>query len=56
MEMKERVCLRCGKKFQSEGPQNRICPHCARGNPKTSPSYKSMWGMPQRKGKNSAAI
>jgi len=27
-EPKSRTCLRCGKKFQSEGPGNRICSSC----------------------------
>lgn len=25
---KERMCLRCSERFQSEGPWNRICPLC----------------------------
>lgn len=29
---KRRVCLRCNKKFNSEGPSNRICPKCIRNN------------------------
>jgi hypothetical protein len=27
-EKKKRWCLRCGKKFWSLGPGNRICPKC----------------------------
>ncbi len=28
----ERVCLKCNKKFLSQGPGNRICKPCARLN------------------------
>jgi ribosomal protein L37E len=27
-DRKKRICLRCGKKFDSYGVQNRICIHC----------------------------
>lgn len=27
-QRKERLCLRCGTKFDSKGPENRICPEC----------------------------
>ena len=28
----ERLCLACGHSFLSEGPWNRICPHCSERN------------------------
>ena len=28
----ERTCLKCGKKFRSTGPGNRICKKCTRIN------------------------
>lgn len=31
---KKRECLKCGIKFDSTGPGNRICPKCARKNVK----------------------
>lgn len=27
-----RECLKCGSKFNSTGPGNRICPHCHQSN------------------------
>lgn len=27
-----RICLACGQPFLSEGPWNRICPHCSERN------------------------
>ncbi|NQT51313.1 hypothetical protein HQ576_04650 [bacterium] len=27
-----RVCLSCNRRFLSEGPWNRICPHCSERN------------------------
>jgi DNA-directed RNA polymerase subunit RPC12/RpoP len=32
MAAKQRTCLRCGKKFDSTGPDNRICQRCAKIN------------------------
>lgn len=31
-QVKIRSCLRCDKEFKSEGPSNRICPHCSMVN------------------------
>lgn len=28
----KRLCLRCGVTFLSEGPWNRVCPHCSEAN------------------------
>lgn len=28
-DIQKRVCLRCGKKFNSQHKHNRICPKCA---------------------------
>jgi hypothetical protein len=33
---KERLCLRCGKKFSSECPYNRLCEKCSLKNEKIS--------------------
>ncbi len=30
--MKERLCLKCGEKFLSERPSNRICEKCSLAN------------------------
>jgi len=32
-----RLCLACGRRFLSEGPWNRICPHCSERNVATPP-------------------
>jgi ribosomal protein S27AE/predicted nucleic acid-binding Zn ribbon protein len=29
-DLKERTCMKCGKKFLSDGPGNRLCPKCRR--------------------------
>jgi len=31
-EVKSRVCLKCGKSFESIGPGNRLCSNCNHGN------------------------
>ena len=36
-ETKRRVCLRCNRRFDSEGPWNRICWRCAHLNDVVSP-------------------
>ncbi|NQT20078.1 MAG: hypothetical protein HQ592_10270 [Planctomycetes bacterium] len=35
-KMGVRRCLSCGKDFLSEGPWNRICPHCSERNASVS--------------------
>jgi len=35
-KMAVRRCLSCNKKFLSEGPWNRICPHCSERNSSVS--------------------
>jgi hypothetical protein len=32
MKAKKRTCLKCGKRFMSAGPANRICHDCQRIN------------------------
>jgi len=32
MEARQRTCLKCGKLFDSAGPDNRICKRCAQVN------------------------
>lgn len=31
---KDRSCLKCGRKFDSDGPANRICERCCKQNAK----------------------
>jgi len=31
-DLRQRVCLKCGKKFPSRGPGNRICKGCKSKN------------------------
>jgi tRNA(Ile2) C34 agmatinyltransferase TiaS len=32
MNAKQRTCLKCGRRFESTGPGNRICKRCTRIN------------------------
>ncbi len=41
---KKRPCLKCGNKFVSEGPYNRICEKCRLVNERTAPSVYSLSG------------
>ena len=39
---KERTCLKCGVRFKSSGPGNRICPRCAKENAGLSPQWEEV--------------
>jgi len=44
-----RTCLSCSKRFLSEGPWNRICPHCSERNSAVSArSYGASFGGDDR--------
>ena len=36
-----RTCLKCGRKFWSEGPGNRICPKCAKSRSFDPPDIRA---------------
>ncbi len=43
---KKRLCLKCGKKFLSQGPYNRICEKCGSINERISTSTYSVSSKP----------
>ncbi len=44
--MKERLCLKCGEKFLSECPSNRICEKCSLINEKIALKTYSLSSKP----------
>ena len=47
LEIKPRKCLRCGREFTSEGPQNRLCDRCREWSGKFSSSTLGQRGADQ---------
>ncbi len=45
---KKRLCLRCGEKFLSERPYNRICEKCSLINAKIALKLHSVSVLPQK--------
>ena len=45
--MKERLCLKCGKKFLSKRPSNRICEKCSLINQRIALKLHSVSNLPQ---------
>ncbi|ODS32821.1 MAG: hypothetical protein SCARUB_02027 [Candidatus Scalindua rubra] len=43
---KKRLCLKCGKKFLSKGPYNRICEKCGSINERIATSTYSVSSKP----------
>ena len=44
---KKRLCLKCGKKFLSENPYNRICEQCSLTNEEIASNLHSVSVLPQ---------
>lgn len=45
-DKKKRLCLKCGKKFLSKGPYNRICEKCGMMNERIASSSYSISSKP----------
>ncbi len=45
---KERLCLKCGEKFLSKCPSNRICEKCSLINGKIALKLHSVSNLPQK--------
>ncbi len=43
---KKRACLKCGQKFHSKGPYNRICDKCSVSNERVASSAYSVGQRP----------
>ncbi len=43
---KKRACLKCGQKFHSKGPYNRICDKCGMSNERVASSAYSVGNRP----------
>ncbi len=43
---KKRACLKCGQKFHSKGPYNRICDKCGTSNERVASSAYSVGNRP----------
>jgi len=43
---KKRACLKCGQKFHSKGPFNRICDKCSMSNERVAASAYSVGNRP----------
>ena len=43
---KKRACLKCGQKFHSKGPYNRICDKCSMSNERVASSAYSVGNRP----------
>ena len=46
---KDRYCLKCGKKFLSKGPYNRICDKCGVTNERVATCIYSVSGITSEK-------